>query len=161
MTENIKKHSFLSLVLALVLVAAMALSFVACDDKPTDTEVSVETTADGEVLDGTDGPNGSNIVGEGKVSFTFEVVFADNTVKEYTVKTDKETVGAALLDVGLISGDDDQYGLYVKTVDGVTYDYDRDKVYWSFYVDGRYAPKGVDRTKIAEGVKYSFKAEKA
>ena len=56
-------------------------------------------------------------------------------------------------------GDDSEYGLYVKTVNGITADYDKDGVYWAFYIDGEYAAAGVDATAIEEGSSYSFKIE--
>ena len=59
----------------------------------------------------------------------------------------------------LIAGEDSEYGLYVKTVNGVTVDYDTDGKYWAFYVDGEYAATGVDSTDITAGATYTFKAE--
>ena len=53
------------------------------------------------------------------------------------------------------------YGLYVKTVNGIKADYDKDKAYWAFYVNDSYAMSGVDSTEIKEGEVYSFKVEKA
>ena len=64
-----------------------------------------------------------------------------------------------MFDLGLISGDESEYGLYVKTVNGVTLDYDKDGKYWAFYVDGEYAATGVDSTDIAAGSTYTFKVE--
>ncbi len=128
-----KKHFISSLVLVFVLVAAMAIMLVSCDK--------------------------SQEVGKGENTFTFVAEFPDGTSKEYTVKTEKGIVGDALIDEGLIAGDAGAYGLYVKTVDGVTLDYDKDGKYWAFYVDGSYAAKGVDSTAIEEGKVYSFKAE--
>ena len=77
----------------------------------------------------------------------------------FEIHTDKETVGEALLELGLIAGDESEYGLYVKTVNGITADYDKDGVYWAFYVNGEYAQTGVDSTSITEGDSYSFKVE--
>ena len=68
-------------------------------------------------------------------------------------------LGAALLSLGLIAGEDSEYGLYVKTVNDVTVDYDQDGKYWAFYVDGEYAATGVDSTDITAGATYTFKAE--
>ena len=59
----------------------------------------------------------------------------------------------------MLSGDEGPYGLYVKTVNGITVDYDKDGKYWAFYVNGEYATSGVDTTEIADGVSYGFKAE--
>ena len=70
-------------------------------------------------------------------------------------------MGEALQDCGLIEGEESEYGLYVKTVNGITADYDADGVYWAFYIDGKYAESGVDTTEISEGTSYAFKIEKA
>ena len=78
----------------------------------------------------------------------------------FVIKTDKEIVGEALLDLKLIEGEAGPYGLYVKKVNGIVADYDKDKTYWGFYVDGEYAMTGVDMTKIEEGKTYSFKVSK-
>ena len=94
-----------------------------------------------------------------KKEFSFMVVDADGNEKAYTVQTEKETVGDALLEKGLIDGEKGAYGLYVKTVDGITLDFDKDGKYWAFYVNDTYAAKGVDATQIEDGVAYAFKAE--
>ena len=59
----------------------------------------------------------------------------------------------------MIDGDESEYGLYVKTVNGITADYDTDGVYWAFYINDEYAPTGVDSTTITEGERYSFRIE--
>ena len=63
------------------------------------------------------------------------------------------------MELGLISGEESQYGLYVKTVNGITLDYDKDGKYWAFYIGGEYAVTGVDTTEITAGSTYTFKAE--
>lgn len=45
-------------------------------------------------------------------------------------------------------------------VNGIIADYDVDKTYWAFYINGEYAMSGVDTTKIEEGAAYSLKVEK-
>lgn len=92
-------------------------------------------------------------------SFKFTVVHADGTEKEFEITTTKSKVGEALVDEGLISGENAQYGLYVKTVDGETLDFDIDGKYWAFYINGEYAMTGVDMTDIEGGKTYTFKAE--
>ena len=138
MNKNTKHVSFLSLLLVTVLLAAMVFTMVSCDNDAPDT-----STAEGK-----------------KVSFSFEVVFADGKTETYEIETTKKTVGEALLEKGMISGEDGQFGLYVKTVCGETHDYDTDATYWSFYVNDKISMTGVDVTDIVEGTKYSFKAEK-
>ena len=99
-------------------------------------------------------------IGKGATKFYFDVVDADGVEKLFEVATDKKMVGEALLEVKLIDGDDSAYGLYVKTVNGVTVDYDKDGAYWAFYVNGEYASTGVDATEIKAGTTYTFKVEK-
>ena len=94
-------------------------------------------------------------LGEGAKTVVVEVKAAEQTVT-FTVKTDEKTVGAALLENKLIAGEQGEYGLYIKTVNGITADYDVDKSYWAFYVDGEYATSGVDTTEIKEGVTYQL-----
>ena len=132
--QKTRSLKILSCFLLLLLSAAIAFSVVGCDD--------------------------ANVLGEGSAGFVFKVVTASGETKTFTVKTDKDTVGEALIDEGLIAGEDGPYGLYVKTVDGETLDYDTDGKYWAFYVDGSYAATGVDVTKIEAGKEYCFKAEK-
>ena len=126
----------LSRVLLLVLIAVMALSTVACGDN---TDPETPATAK---------------------TFTFEVVAADGTTTTFTVTTEKKTVGEALLDEGLIEGEEGPYGLYVKKVNGITADYDVDASYWGFYIDGEYAMSGVDTTPITAGESYELRYEK-
>ena len=53
-----------------------------------------------------------------------------------------------------------QFADYVKTVNGITADYDTDGTYWAFYVNGEYAMTGVDSTPVEDGAVYTFKVEK-
>ena len=59
----------------------------------------------------------------------------------------------------LIDGEVGEFGLYVKTVNGITADYDKDGKYWAFYINGEYAQPGVDSIEITEGDSYSFQVE--
>ncbi len=123
----------LSAVLCFVLIAAMALTFASCKDN-----------------------GGQN----GEKTFTFVVVDLSGTEKSEEITTNKQYVGEALLDQGIIEGEDGDYGLYVKKVNGIVADYDKDKTYWAFYINGEYAMTGVDKTEIKDGETYTFKIEK-
>ena len=94
----------------------------------------------------------------GTGSKTITVTVKDNEGKEvkFTIKTDAETVGDALLENKVIAGDDGQYGLYVKVVNGLRADYDKDKAYWAFTIDGEMAMTGVDGTDITDGGVYGL-----
>ena len=98
-------------------------------------------------------------LGEGKNTVTVEVK-AENQSVTFTVNTEMDTVGAALLEHKLVEGDQGDYGLYVKKVNGITADYDLDKAYWAFYVNGEYAQSGIDSTKIEKDAKYSLEYTK-
>lgn len=138
--------------LLVVLIAVMALIIAGCtnnsQDEPTTTE-PVQTT----------GQSSAIVKGEGENAFVFIAVDLDGNSTHYMIKTDKETVGEALVENGLIAGDDSEYGLYVKTVNGITLDYDKDGKYWAFYEENAYANQGVDNTPIKEGGVYTFKPE--
>ena len=94
-------------------------------------------------------------LGEGANTVTVKVK-ADERQVTFTIHTDKTTVGAALQEHNLLEGEDSQYGLFVKKVNGIVADYDVDQYYWAFYVNGEYAVSGVDTTDIEEGVTYSL-----
>ena len=97
--------------------------------------------------------------GNGAKTVVVEVKAEDHQVT-FTIKTDKDTVGAALLEHGLIAGEEGAYGLYIKQVNGITADYDVDQTYWSFYINGEYAMTGVDTTEITEGATYQLEYTK-
>ena len=98
-------------------------------------------------------------LGTGAKTVTVEVVAKDQTVT-FTIHTDKQTVGEALQEHDLLKGEEGAYGLYVKTVNGMTADYDKDQHYWAFYIDGEYALTGVDGTDITEGTTYRLEYAK-
>ena len=98
-------------------------------------------------------------LGEGETVLTLEVEALDKTVV-FTVKTNEETVGEALLKSGLIEGEQGQYGLYIKKVNGMLADYDVNQRYWAFYINDEYAITGVDATEIKESDTYSLVYEK-
>jgi len=125
------------------------------------TDAAPETATDASTTDTTPHNEADNVtvLGEGNVSFPLTVVDGDGNTTQFEIHTDKETVGQALLALELIAGDDGEYGLYVKTVNGVTVDYDTDGKYWAFYIDDEYAMTGVDSTPITDGSSYTFKVE--
>ena len=93
--------------------------------------------------------------GEGTKTVVVKVEAQEKSVT-FTIKTDKETVGAALMEYGLIDGEEGPYGLYVKAVNGMKADYDTDQRYWAFYVNGEISMTGVDVTEIADGANYQM-----
>ena len=99
-------------------------------------------------------------LGEGAKTITFECTADDKTVA-FTIHTDAEYLRAALEDNGLIAGDESEFGMYVKSVNGMSADYEADGYYWSLYVDGDYATSGVDTTPVTDGMSCAFVREAA
>lgn len=145
-----KKYNFkklCSLCLCILLVAAMAMFTTACTNSPEDPGTSTSTVDMG-------------VMGQGEKSFEFFVTDKDGKEYFYGINTDKKTVGEALMELGLIDGEEGPYGIYVKTVKGVTLDYDKDGMYWAFYIGEEMSPTGADMTDIENGATYKFVATK-
>lgn len=94
-------------------------------------------------------------IGEGAVTVKVKVQAGEKAVT-LTVHTDKDNLGAALLEYELVSGDNGQYGLYIKSVNGIEADYDKDKAWWSISKDGESLMTGADSTPIADGENYEL-----
>ena len=166
--RNNKK--FTSWILCMMLIVAMALT-AGCgekkqEEKPVEqsvTNVAQEVTPaeqETEIAEPEEPQDGITVLGEGQTVFTFTVVDGEGNETAFEIHTDKTTVGEALLELGLIEGEEGAYGLYVKKVNGITADYDVDQTYWAFYVNGEYGMTGVDATDIEAGATYTFKVEK-
>ncbi len=94
-------------------------------------------------------------VGEGDTTVELKVTAGDDSIV-ITVKTDEKMLGDALLESGIVEGDKEIYGLYVKKVNGIRADYDLDKAYWQLIVNGKSSLVGVDFVEITEGDTYEF-----
>ena len=93
--------------------------------------------------------------GEGSITVQVEVKAEDKSVT-FTIKTDKKTLGDALLEHDLIAGEEGAYGLYVKVVNGITADFDVDQSYWGLSQNGENLMTGVDGVEIADGEHYEL-----
>lgn len=150
----------LSVILSFVLIAVIALTMYGCDKKTPEAESKQPSTEASSNENSQNADASTPTEAPSYLTFTFMVTHKDGSVSSYNVTSDKKYVGEALLESGYIAGDEGEYGLYVKTVDGETLDYDTDGMYWAFYENGVYASKGVDQTEIVAGKTYEFKAEK-
>ena len=126
-----------------VVLVALVLSFVLC-------LVSCNEKIDAEGLWENATYRSDKEFGKGEKTVEVEVKVEEQSVT-FTIHTDAETLGAALLEHELIAGEDGQYGIYVKTVNGILADYDVNKSYWGFYQNGEYLMSGVDTTAIVGG----------
>ena len=84
------------------------------------------------------GPKGT----AGQKAIGVTVVYAD--------ATDAEFLRQSLEEQKLVEGEESQYGLYVKTVNGVTADEAKEE-WWCFTKDGEDVMTGVDSTPVADG----------
>lgn len=81
------------------------------------------------------------------------VIHADGSSKDFSLDTDAETLRAALDELGIIEGDEGEYGLYVTAVDGESADADAQQ-WWCFTKGGEVLMTGVDNTMIQDGEHY-------
>ena len=166
MQKNYRKK-LLSCILCIVLTMAMALVTIGCNgkaDKQDSKAAQTEGSAGGDTSDTKDLPDvwpDGSVIGEGSKQFTLSVVDADGNTTKLEIHTEQKTVGEALSELGVIDGDESEYGLYVTKVNGITANYDTDGTYWALYINEEYAQTGVDSTEIKEGDSYSLKLEKA
>ena len=161
-----KFNRFILCLVCVLAIAAMALCTFGCENNSTDPgketpEISDTSKGENSVGNVSNTVNdGITSVGVGETTFDFEVVDGNGNVTKFKVATDKKTVGEALVDAKLIEGEEGAYGLYVKKVNGIEADYDKNQTYWAFYINGEMAMSGVDMTDIESGKVYSFKVEK-
>ena len=136
------KKLILSFILS-ALIAVMALT--GCNGNETN-----DTTSTSQALEE------HQVIGEGEYYFLFQVTDDEENVSNWTVYTNAQTVGAALLELSLIAGEESEWGLMVTEVNGLTADWDANSAFWAFYVDGEFATAGVDATDIVIGALYAF-----
>lgn len=130
MDKRTYTNNGLALVLSLLLVLGL---FSGCGEKPS----------------GSSGESGS------VKNITLQVVHRDESVKDFEIATDKENLRQALEDEGLIAGEESEFGLFVKTVDGETAD-DSKQEWWCLTKGGETWNNGVDSTEIADGDAFEF-----
>ena len=135
-----KTASRLTLVLLAVL---MTFSLVACADvEKTGAWENATFVSDQEL-------------GLGKKTVTLKVTAEEQTLT-FVIHTDAETLGEALKEHDLIQGEEGDFGMYVKTVNGILADYNVDQTYWSLTKGGEMMMTGVDGTTIADGEQYEL-----
>ena len=131
--------------ISFLLLFLIAFSCVSCSDEanPWDDAIYTENTT----------------LGEGKTSFTLEVCVGESKVV-FSLSTNETMLDKALLNLGIIEGKDDKYGLYIEKVNGILADYNIDQTYWALYINGEYAMTGISSTEITKGATYKLSREK-
>ena len=88
---------------------------------------------------------------EGTKAYTVTVVHADGSQKVFEYTTDAEYLDDALMEEGLIAGEEGPYGLTLITVDGEDAVWETDNAYWSLYIGQEYATTGLSDTPVNDG----------
>lgn len=101
--------------------------------------------------------------GENKVSgekAEIEVlVTAGNYSETHSFETDLQYLGDALLQNGLIKGEEGQYGLFITEVAGILADSSKEE-WWCLLINGESAQVGISSVIIDENDKYELVLKK-
>ena len=93
----------------------------------------------------------------GNKTLTIEIVHGNGETKEFTIRTDAEYLGQALMEnkeLGVI-GENGPYGLYIKEVDGEGAS-DEEHTFWSVSLSGESLMVGADLQPIVDGEHYEL-----
>ena len=148
------KQRLLSVIFTVIAVFS-AFGMTACSQKKPETTPTSSVAAKDEGLWSDATYTEDKTFGDGAKTVTVEVIAGDKSVT-FTLKTDKENLADAMLEHSLVEGDMDQYGLYVKKVNGILADYNIDQSYWSLSKSGQALMTGASGVKIKDGEKYEF-----
>ena len=96
------------------------------------------------------------VLGEGSRTITVKIVDNESKAINLTINTDCDNLGDALKEHNLVSGDNSAYGLYIKMVNGVVADFDKNGAYWAFLKNGKQLMTGADGEKIENGNTYNI-----
>ena len=93
----------------------------------------------------------------GSKAYAVTVIHKDGSEKVFEYRTDEEYLAGALLEEGLVAGDNTQYGLTIITVDGEAAVWEKDNAYWAIWIGEEMAMTGASETPVYDGS--SFKLE--
>ena len=129
-----------------VLLAAVALCMFSCGGTTSSTQTTdgVQTT-EAPANSGSEGPEVS------KYTITVTVIDDKGESEDFEILTNAENLGDALLEANLVEGEMGDYGLYIKSVNGIRADYELDGAYWSLSKGGETLMTGASDTPIADG----------
>ena len=92
---------------------------------------------------------------EGSKTVTVQVIHKDGSSKDFSLHTDEEFLGRALVEGGVVEDNQGAYGLYILTAGGETAD-ESNQEWWQITRDGEYLNTGADDTPIADGEHYEL-----
>ena len=121
--------------LSIIISILCIISLVACNETKVDASGLWETAT--YLSDTT--------IGNGQKTILVDVEVTDKKIT-ITVKTDKETLGEALYEHGLINDPS-----FFDTLNGIKADWDKDSAYWAFYTGEEMMNYCVGDEKIEDG----------
>ena len=93
-------------------------------------------------------------VGKGEKTVTVEIVAAEQSIT-LTLKTDKNDLGTALYELGIINDP-----AFFDTCNGILASWEKDQAYWAFKQNGKMLNYGVNDAKISGGESFSIEYTK-
>lgn len=96
-------------------------------------------------------PRGS----EGSKAVAIQVIHKDGSSKDFSLHTDEEFLGRALVEGGVVEDNQGPYGLYILTADGETAD-ESAQEWWQITKNGESLTTGADAAPIADGEHYEL-----
>lgn len=140
--------------LVIAIFAALTLALTGCNNgggsAPT-SQVSETSSAVWENARYTEDAE----LGEGRLAVKIEVE-ADGKSVTLTVHSDNDNLEKILTENNLVEGDESEFGLYIKKVNGIRADYDADKAYWALCKNGEATATGASGITVSDGEHYEF-----
>ncbi len=90
-------------------------------------------------------------LGSGANTVKVEISVGEESVT-LTIKTDKATLGEALYEQGLVNDP-----TFFDVCNGIKADWNRDKAFWNFFVDGELAQYGIGDAKAVTTDEHTYK----
>lgn len=112
-------------------------------DIPTDTDTDKTTEATGNE-------------DTQKTAFTLAVVQKDGTAKDFTLRTEQTTLGAALLESDLVEAEVNRFGLQIKAVGGAKASFDENNAYWAVFSGDLAADRDPGLIPVENGGSYKL-----
>jgi len=133
------KTKILKSLMGVLMCILLTFSLCACsaDTQPTEASTEAATTTSIDPLWESATYLEDVTLGEGQTVIKVEIKAGEKAIN-VTVNTDAVNLQDALTSLDLIQGEEGEYGMYIKTVNGITADYDKDKSYWAIYKNGEY-----------------------
>lgn len=91
----------------------------------------------------------------GGKQLTVQVVHSDGSSSDFTLNTQEEYLGPALVEGSVVEDNQGAYGLYILTADGETAD-ESNQEWWQITRGGEKLNTGADATPIADGERYEL-----